>query len=715
MVKRGIYISIIAVSVLYGESVSDLGSIDVNATSSKAKKSVIKKRAKIKTKPPVMESISNDDIGNIDVTSSPSSITVNDVGGEEVRSADVANSLSKTVPGVNIIRRSAVANDIVVRGLKKDNISVTIDDSKLYGACPNRMDPPISHVLANNIDRIEIYEGPYDVTQSGALGASVKVYTKEPESGLNGAINLGLGRWNYRKLSGYLSGGNDKVKFELGLSTETSDQYEDGNGNSMSKQLDNYIKSHPALAGKAYQDRYKDMSAYTKSTLMGKIYWNITDNQELKLSYTANRSDNILYPSTPMDADYDNSDLFNSEYIIKNLGEYSKKLKFKYYKTKVDHPMSTRYRKIAVSPTNKMGIVKHQLQSEVEGGSIINEFVLGNNDIESGVDFSRRNWDGKYYMHDDMPFPKAKLHSIYDVDTDDYGIYIKDRYKISSLQIDSGFRFDHVEIDTPRAGDRDRTFDGIGANIMTHYTLNSNTTLFLGAGTAMRIPDGKELYFRSKTGAVVGNENLDPVRNYEVDLGAEFGYGNITSKIKGFYSYLQDNILYNSTLPNGVGKGKYENMDSYIYGAELSASYSYSDTLHFDTSVFWMEGKKKEPLTGQKDTDLPDIAPLNFKLGATWMPMDDLELKADFIASARWDKIDSDNGEQILGGWSVLNLKMTKSWGDSLEWIVGVDNLFDKSYAISNTYKDLTLVTGGSPMLMNEPGRYVYTNIRYKF
>ncbi len=677
MVKKGLYLSIIAVSILYGEPVNDLGDIEI-------------------------ESDFNTEV-------------VKDVGGEEVRSADVADALSKTLPGVTMIRRSAIANDIVVRGLKKDNISVTIDDSKLYGACPNRMDPPISHVLANNIDRIEIFEGPYDVTQSGALGASVKVYTREPESGLHGDINLGLGSWNYRKLSGYLSGGNDRVKFEIGLSTETSDQYKDGNGNTMSEQVDNYIQSHPALAGKAYQDRYKDMEAYTKSTLMGKVYWNITDNQELKVSYTANRSDDILYPNSSMDADYDDSDLFNSEYIIKNLGEYSQQLKFKYYKTKVDHPMSTRYRKIAVAPTNKMGIVKHQLQSEVEGGAVVNQFMIGNNSIEAGVDFSRRNWDGKYYMKDDIPFPPAKLHSIYDVDTDDYGIYIKDSYTLSLWKIDGGLRFDHIEVDTPRAGDRDRTFDGIAANIMTHYTLNSNTTLFLGLGTAMRVPDPKELYFRSKAGAVIGNENLDPVRNYEIDLGAEFSYNDISTRVKGFYSYLQDNILYNSTLPNGVGKGRYENMDSYIYGAEISASYTYSDTLYFDTSLFWMEGKKKDPLTGQKDTDLPDISPLNFRLGATWNPTDDWELKADFIASARWDKIDSDNGEQILGGWSVVNLKMKKSWGDSLELTVGVDNLFDKSYAISNTYKDLTLITGGSPMLMNEPGRYIYTNIRYKF
>ncbi len=68
------------------------------------------------------------------------------------------------------------------------------------------------------------------------------------------------------------------------------------------------------------------MDAYTKKTMMAKLFWDITDNQELRLSYTANRSDDVLYPSSPMDALYDDSDIFNIEYIAKDLGTYSKEL-----------------------------------------------------------------------------------------------------------------------------------------------------------------------------------------------------------------------------------------------------------------------------------------------------------------------------------------------------------------------------------------------------
>ena len=56
-----------------------------------------------------------------------------------------------------------------------------------------------------------------------------------------------------------------------------------------------------------------------------------SDDQELKLSFTANRSDDILYPSSPMDALYDDSNIFNVEYALKNLSDFSKSLDVQYY------------------------------------------------------------------------------------------------------------------------------------------------------------------------------------------------------------------------------------------------------------------------------------------------------------------------------------------------------------------------------------------------
>ena len=75
-----------------------------------------------------------------------------------------------------------------------------------------------------------------------------------------------------------------------------------------------------------YQDKYKDVKAYEKQSLMVKTIVNLSDNQEIEISATKNESDNILYPSTGMDAKYDDSELINLKYTANNLSKLSKKL-----------------------------------------------------------------------------------------------------------------------------------------------------------------------------------------------------------------------------------------------------------------------------------------------------------------------------------------------------------------------------------------------------
>ena len=53
----------------------------------------------------------------------------------------------------------------------------------------------------------------------------------------------------------------------------------------------------------------------------------------------------------------------------------------------------------------------------------------------------------------------------------------------------------------------------------------------------------------------------------------------------------------------------------------------------------------------------------------------------------------------------------------AIELTAGIDNVFDKTYITTNTYKDLTLLFDGTGdvMLINEPGRYLYVNGTYRF
>jgi len=648
------------------------------------------------------------------IEASVNSVKINDISGEELKSADLAESLTKTVPSVSLVRRSGIANDIILRGQKKDNINILADGTKTYGACPNRMDPPTSHILTNNIESVEITTGPYDVENFGTLSGLVDIKTKKPTQEFSGEVNLNAGSFNYKKVSATASGGTDKIRLLLSASKESSDQYKDGDGNTLSTQVDNYIANNSAglvgmplmmLQGAAYKPQYKDIEAYDKKTFMGKLYFNPTDNQELRLSYTANRSDDILYPSSRMDALYDDSDIYNLEYSITDIGSFSKKLDFQAYHSEVDHPMSTKYR-MSSGPLSANEVIS-QLSTDMDGLKLKNLMEIGEADLTVGLDASRRNWDGSYIGYGTRSGITG-LKSIDDVDTDNIAVFTKLEQSFGKLDLDAGLRYDDTSID--HAGlMQDNDYNSVSGYLFTTYNGDNGRQYFIGAGKSARVPDARELYFTSSDGTVVGTENLNQTKNYEIDFGLRKQYSNGFSKIKVFHSWLKDFIAYNATNMN------FENVDAKIYGIEVSGSYTISEATYIDAGLAYQRGKKDNALMGQTDTDLAEIPPLKANVALNY-DTDMTSSKVELIAADDWSRFDEDNGEQAISGYAIVNLKWNRDLTNGFDITLGMDNVFDHTYAVSNTYQDLTLLTGNDEiMLMNEPGRYIYANLRYRF
>jgi len=642
-----------------------------------------------------------EDLGSIVVESTK----LTDVSGEELKSADLADALTKLLPSVSIVRRSGIANDIILRGQKKDNINILIDNTKVYGACPNRMDPPISHILTNNIESIEVTEGPYDVENFGTLSGAVKINTKQPSEEFKGEVSVNLGSWNYQKTAATMSGGNDTARFLVSMSRETSDQYEDADGNDFFEQ----ITKLGAAAGVQYQNVYKDQKAYDKKTFLGKAFLGITDNQEMKLSYTANRSDDILYPSSKMDALYDDSNIFNLEYSIKNLGSYSKSLDIQYYSTDVEHPMSTFYRNAAVMLGERIS----KLTTDMQGLKIKNSFDLNDDSrLTVGFDTSLRNWDGSYIGKDGSAGITGRV-SIDNVDTDNMAVFAELENKYSDITVKAGVRYDDTSIKPGGSeGQKENDYSSLSSNVFAFFKADANTRYFAGIGHASRVPDARELYFKNMMMQEIGTPTLDETSNTEIDLGVENRYDNFNIKTKIFYSSLKNYIYYNSSNATNA----FENVDATIYGLEISASYFASDEVYVDFGLAYQRGQKDEALSGQADKDLAEVSPMKANVALHYDYSDRNTASLELVVVDAWDDFDADNGEQAISGYGVVNMKLKHDVTNAFELTAGIDNVFDKTFSTTNTYKDLTLLeAGGEVMLINEPGRYLYVNAAYKF
>ncbi len=631
------------------------------------------------------------------------STIITEVAENAQTSGDVAQALSKSVPSIDMIRRSGIANDVLIRGQKRDNISVTVDGTKVCGACPNRMDPPTSHILASQIDEIEVIEGPYDVENFGTLSGGIKVKTKAPTQKTQGELNFGLGSWGYQKMGATVSGGNDRVRVLISASGETSDQYKDGDGNTMAEQQ---IEQGAPNANR-YQSQYQDVDAYSKKSVMAKAFVTLAEDQELRLGYTRNESDGVLYPNTPMDAVYDDSNIYSVEYNIDNISDVYKNINLEYYYSDVDHPMDTAYRNAsALSP---LGIVTHHLTTTMQGLKLKNDFDIANYKLLVGLDSSERTWDGTYYTENSSPLNGKK--SIDDVATTNAAFFAKVDKSYGALNFTLGARYDYTEIE-PEGTQPSNDYNALNANLFTSYNLDKQNKLFIGFGQASRVPDARELYIKDKGPTVAGTPDLDQTTNREIDLGYEADNDTFKFKIKAFYSMLDDYIYYKKM----IGNSRFENIDATVYGAELSASVYATDDITIDMGASYKVGEKDTLPTGQTDKDLADIAPLRGNIALNYEYMNNSIATFEVQASDKWDKIDSENGEQELDAWTVLNLKVKHAVNKQFDFTLGVNNMFDETYAQSNTYADLTLLAGGTNvMLMNEPGRYFYTNLDFKF
>lgn len=347
--------------------------------------------------------------------------------------------------------------------------------------------------------------------------------------------------------------------------------------------------------------------------------------------------------------------------------------------------------------------------SKAQGLKLKNSFNLEGYKLLVGLDGSKREWRGEYSNNVSGMVMGA---SIDHAETLNAALFTTLQKDFNSLNIKAGIRVDSTNISDQNSAHQDNDYTGINANIMTNYTLSDESKIFLGVGQASRVPDARELYFM-KGGNTVGTPDLKQVTNREIDLGYELQSDDVELKLKTFYSDLQ-NYIY---IKKGATQNAFYNIDAFIYGAELSATYYANDELTFDLAASYKHGEKKEALSGQSDKDLADIAPLRGNIKATYEYQANSTASLELQASDKWRDIDSDNGEQELDAWAILNFKLKHQINKKFDFTIGVNNIFDETYAQSNTYADLTLVVTGTSdvMLLNEPGRYIYTNLDFKF
>jgi len=351
----------------------------------------------------------------------------------ETPARDVGEAL-KTIEGINLIRKGVIANDVIIRGFQRDNTNVLIDGTRLYGACPNRMDACPFHIDFSEIEEISILKGPFDVKNAGSLGGMIDIKTLSPQKGVRAGINALVGSYENINGSFNASYGGEKADVLFGYSYKYSLPYKDGNGDRITEQ-------YPATSPNRYRDGEEDDKAYAINTFWTKLGLNMLDNQRTELSYSRQQANDVIYPYLLMDAVYDDTDRVNWTYEASNTFGGVERLKAQFYWNQVRHKMTDWRRVSSIGrPTGYM--MKTYAETKTYGGKVGFEFNVYEGILAIGVDYYLRNWETETTL------PTGTQDSIPDVDLGDIGTYVEyTRSVTEDIHLTLGTRFDHAKIE----------------------------------------------------------------------------------------------------------------------------------------------------------------------------------------------------------------------------------------------------------------------------
>lgn len=629
---------------------------------------------------------------------------------ERIRSAkpvDLAAILSSQLPAAALTRKGPLAGDIVLRGFTRDNVNITVDGNKTFCACPNRMDPPAFHVSSQQIEGIRVRTGPFSVDQGGSVGGTIAVRTTPPGDAPFARFYGYAGSFDYRA-GGFTAGTplGDQTRLLGGLYYQEGGVYEDGSGTRFTE-----------LPGTNYRPEYLDATAFEVITAETKLSYDLGDSTSLTLNYAFQDASDVLYPGLMMDAPTDTMNrlgiALRHSLDLPLADNFEGSIAFSH----VDHDMRDGFR----NSLNNMGgtfaargyFMRTEASSTFVGARA--EFSKTFDDagfLRYGLDLSQRYWDA------DNIIGPVRNDMLPDTLSEKIGLWAVYERRQGPWALEAGLRFDWAQSEAREDINFVQAARGTSTNqqddwLPSLYGLlsrdfNESLEAYLGLGFASRMPDPQERYMNLNRPMAnpdwVGNPDLDPVHTLELQTGFKWQRDDFDAELSAFHAWLTDSI-YLAEL--GVGPGgttSYENIDARLYGLSAKAGWEVGESLRLEAGFAWQRGiKASRPVNATNDV-LGEVPPLRGRLAAIFT-QDKWTVRAEAQFQDTLDRVDPDVGERAVSGWGVANLAASYQFSDTVSLSAGVDNVFDKTYAVSNAFVRDPFRAG---VVVNEPGRFFF-------
>lgn len=598
----------------------------------------------------------------------------------ETKQADHLSDLFRDIPGVDVGGSHSMNQKIIIRGIKDEDLDVTIDGAKQSSADMFHHQSTLK-INPDILKKVNIEVGSNSVVHGG-LGGAVEFETKDGKDFLEKGQTVG----------GMVSSSFNSNKSKSGSLTAFG---------KVNKSSDffvyyNYVDNENWKTGNGNKELGRDGEI---DNLLLKYGVDINESQRLSFSYDKMEDEGDYLPrpnfSTAINQAIGRGDVHPTKYIrdtytIKhelNKGD-DLKLNTSIYFNKMDLKRvedGTNGRGDVLQALVKNKGLNTKAQTNIDVGNILNTLTYG---VTYDIQTSEVEADGSAYGDDE----KAKTLALYIEDAIDFD---------NGLILTPGIRFTNYKLDGLVGNIKDNK---LTYSLAAEYAVNDNLTLLASHTTLFKGVPMQEV-FPSYRVWLTENSDIKSETGNNNEIGFKYTQNNVlgANSIGFFTKY------YITNIKNDIGYDDSYNMvnlgDTKTKGLEASFSYNLDKV---NALLTFSHMKSKVKYTGEPlENEVGDNFSLNLKYQAT--PEVELSWKSLLVLD------ENDVNDVEKDGYNVhdIALKYSPKSVKGLKVIAGIDNLFDKAYSSHSSATGAIRSYGDN--IDSEPGRNFKVTLSYKF
>ena len=590
--------------------------------------------------------------------------------------ASTEEILSK-MEGVNLIRRGAYGMEPTLRNYSANQINLSIDGMRIYGACTDKMDPVSIYVEPINLQGITANQGAQGNFTGSSIGGNINLKFKAPAT-----------LCHKQELTQVIQSYNTNNQ-----AISTSFAYEKSGPLNGLRLSGTYRKANDYNA----PDSLIKHSGYEKINFAISFQQVIDSSNQIRINYLGDLGRNIGYPALPMDVGTANAHIFSLSHLYKSKLEDGLTSETKIYYNTIFHQMDDTHREtIAMhmdmpSWSKTMGFY-NEASFKLRKQKLLTRIDAHHNTLRGDMTMYPNNGNPKMYM---QSMPENTIKNIgfafqYQIDLR-YNYFMKwngriDYFKQQALlgvgsDQWNGMGFNINEI----RANAIKSLSWIHGLLMKK---GMSQTLIMAYGE--RLPSSNERYgfylFNPMDNYdYLGNPDINTEKSVQVEYILKQDLKAFQWSVQPFYHHTLDYIYTyikdpNDYYPMTIGAKGVKTYKNISYANSMGAEASFS----FKINSNWIyKSNLKYIYTETSDGKaLPWVAPFKIQQ-ALRSTIGGIQYQLEHTFATAQNRINTDFGERKSPAFQLWNLRASKSFTkkkQTFQFAIAIENILNTSY-----------------------------------